>query len=90
MEVLGKIEAINPTQQVSEKFRKREFVVETEAGEHSQFIKMELQQDKCSLADKLTIGDRVKVSINLNGRKWQGPQGLQYFNTISAWKIEKL
>lgn len=90
MTIEGKVEAINPAQQISERFRKREFVVVTESAEHPQFIKIELHNDKCSLADGLTTGQKVKVHININGRKWNGGHEIQYFNSIVGWKIEKL
>lgn len=90
MEVIGKLVAIMPTNQVSEKFSKREFVVETEE-QYPQKIQMEFTQDKCSILDSYSVGDSVKVSINLRGRDWTNPQGeVKYFNTIQAWRVEKI
>jgi single-strand DNA-binding protein len=50
-----------------------------------------LVQDKVSLVDSLNVGDEVKVLFNLKGREWVSPQGeTKYFNTIDAWRIEKV
>jgi hypothetical protein len=90
MQVKGKIVAIMPTQVVSEKFSKREFVVET-PDQYPQQILFQLTQDKCSLLDSLKVGQEVDVHLNLRGRSWQNPQGeTKYFNTLEAWKIDVL
>ena len=90
MQVKGKIVAIMPTQVVSEKFSKREFVVET-PDQYPQQILFQLTQDKCSILDSLKVGQEVDVHLNLRGRSWQNPQGeTKYFNTLEAWKIDVL
>ena len=89
MELTGKIKTINPTQEVSASFRKRELVVSTEE-QYPQHILIEFNQDKCDILNNYKIGDDVKVSINLRGREWVNPQGeTKYFNSIQGWKIEK-
>ena len=90
MEVNGKIRVINPEQQVSASFRKRELVVATEE-QYPQFISINFVQDKCDLLNSYNVGDAVKVSINLRGREWVNPQGeTKYFNDIQGWRIEKV
>lgn len=90
MEVTGKIKVVNPEQQVSASFRKRELVVTTEE-QYPQHILVEFTQDKCDLLNNYTIGEAVKVSINLRGREWVNPQGeTRYFNSIQGWRIEKM
>lgn len=87
MEVIGKIKVINPTQNVSASFKKRELVVSTDE-QYVQHILIEFNQDKCDLLDKFKVGDFVKVGINLRGREWVNPQGeTKYFNTIQGWSI---
>jgi hypothetical protein len=89
MEVSGNIKVINPEQQVSPTFKKRELVVTTEET-YPQHIIIEFTQDKCDLLNSYAIGDAVKVSINLRGREWQSPQGeTKYFNSVQGWRIEK-
>jgi translation initiation factor IF-3 len=90
MEVTGKIKVINPEQQVSASFRKRELVVATEEH-YPQFISINFVQDKCDLLNSYNVGEAVKVSINLRGREWVNPQGeTKYFNDIQGWRIERL
>jgi hypothetical protein len=90
MEVTGKIKVVNPEQQVSAAFKKRELVVTTEE-QYPQHILIEFTQDKCDLLNSYSIGEPVRVSINLRGREWVNPQGeTRYFNSIQGWRIEKL
>lgn len=90
MEVTGKIKVINPEQQVSASFRKRELVVTTEE-QYPQHIMIEFTQDKCDLLNSYKSGEPVKVSINLRGREWVNPQGeTKYFNSIQGWRIERM
>lgn len=88
-ELTGRILEISPVQQVSEKFRKREFVIEyTENQQYPEYIKLELVQDKCNLLDNLKTGQEVAVMFNLKGRKWTDAKGeVKYFNSLQAWKI---
>ena len=90
MEVLGRVKVINPVQQVSASFKKRELVVTTEE-QYPQHILIEFTQDKTDLLNNYNVGEQVKVSINLRGREWVNPQGeTKYFNQIQGWKIEKM
>lgn len=90
MEVVGKIKAVNPEQQVSASFKKRELVVTTDE-QYPQHILIEFTQDKCDVLNGYKVGQSVKVGINLRGREWVNPQGeTRYFNSIQGWKIEKL
>lgn len=90
MQVAGKLVVINATQVISEKFSKREFVVEV-PGDYPQKILFQTTQDKCALLDGLQVGQEVNVSTNLRGREWISPSGeTKYFNTLEAWKIEKV
>lgn len=88
-EVQGIIKVINETQRVSDKFQKREFVITTElSSPYPQHILLQLTQDKCELIQNMQIGDEVKCQINIRGREWNGPEGVKYFNTIEAWRVE--
>jgi hypothetical protein len=89
MEVIGKIKVVNPTQNVSASFKKRELVVTTEET-YPQHILIEFTQDKCDVLDSYQVGQNVKVGINLRGREWVNPQGeTKYFNSIQGWNISK-
>ena len=87
MEITGLIKVIEPTQQVSASFKKRNLVVSTNE-EYVQHILIEFGQDKCDVLDKYSVGQEVEVSINLRGREWTNPQGeTKYFNSVQGWKI---
>jgi len=89
MEIKAKLLEIFNTQQISQSFRKREFVVEySENPQYPEYVKFELIQDKCDLMDSFKAGDMVNVSFNLKGRKWTDPKGeVKYFNSLQAWRI---
>lgn len=90
MEVIGRIKVINPTQEVSASFKKRELVVTTEE-QYPQHITIEFQQAKVDDLNSYQVGEQVKVSINLRGREWTSPQGeVKHFNTITGWRIERM
>jgi len=89
MKLIGKLFRIFDTQVVSEKYKKREFVLLVEENpSYPQMIKLEFSGDKCSLLDTFKVDQQVEVDINLKGRVWTSKEGKeQFFNTIEAWKI---
>ena len=92
-EVVGTLKAKFETQQVSEKYAKREFVIMTDTTtQYPQAINFQLSQDKCGLLDSYTVGEEMKVSFNLRGREWFNPNKniTQYFNSLEAWRLEKV
>jgi hypothetical protein len=90
MEVIGTLKAKFETQKVSDRFQKREFVLTTEANTpYPQHVSFQVTQDKCSMLDSFGDGEEIKVQFNLRGREWNGPQGIKYFNTLEAWRIER-
>lgn len=91
MEVIGTLKAKFDTQKVSDRFQKREFVLTTEANTpYPQHVSFQVTQDKCSMLDQFREGDEIRIQFNLRGREWNGPQGIRYFNTLEAWRIEKV
>ena len=87
----GKIKVINDIQEISEKFKKREFVVTDTSSMYPQDVMFQSVQDKCSMLDGYSVEDEVEVSFNLRGREWTSPDGVvKYFNTLDAWRIEKM
>ena len=89
MEITGKLKVIGEVQVFGEKgFRKRELVITTDE-QYPQMIMIEFIQDKTDLLDSYSVGQDVKVSINIRGREWINPQGeAKYFNSIQGWRIE--
>ena len=89
MEIKGKIKKISDTVQISDRFRKREFVVEySNNPDYPQPIQFELVQDRCELLDSFQEGQEVEVHFDLRGREWTSPQGqVKFFNSLQAWKL---
>lgn len=91
LEVQGKLVDVFDTQQITDKFKKREFVVETEERGYQQYVKFQLNQDKCSIIDDYKLGDEIKVAFNLSGKPYTRKTGEKdYITNIVAWKIDKM
>lgn len=89
LNIIGTIRVKGAEQQVSDKFRKREFVLTDNSTQYPQHISFQLTQDRCGLIEQFKEGDTVNVFFNLRGREWKSPQNeIRYFNTLEAWKIE--
>ncbi|HLG04051.1 MAG TPA: DUF3127 domain-containing protein [Bacteroidia bacterium] len=88
-EIKGILKIKSEEQIVTEKFRKREFVITDNTSQYPQHITLQLTQDRCNLIDKFNVGDEIRVQYNLRGREWTSKEGVvKYFNTIEAWKID--
>ena len=89
IEATGKLRAIFETKQVSERFTKREFVLELVDGKYPQTVLFQLTGDRCASLDQFQVGDEVRLEFNLRGREWRSPQGeVKYFNSLDVWRIE--
>ncbi len=91
-ELSGKLIEIFDAQQVSDNFRKREFVIEKKEtvgnNEFTDHIKFQLTQDRCNLIDAFNINDQVKISFNIRGNRWERDGKVNYFTNLAAWRIE--
>jgi single-stranded DNA-binding protein len=90
IEVTGRLHTIFATQQVSERFTKREFVVEmADNSKYPQTVLFQLTGDRCNQLDGLEVGAEVRVDFSLRGREWKSPKGeTKYFNSLDVWKVE--
>ncbi len=79
---------------MSDKFRKREFVIEKkETGNNvvfTDYIKFQLIQDKCDIINESYLNEDVRIWFNLKGNKWERDGKINYFTNLDAWKIEKI
>lgn len=85
LEITGTLFKKFETEQISDKFQKREFVVSIEDGPYTEYVKFELIGDRCDLLEPFSENEQVKVAFNLKGREWQG----KYFVNLRAWRITK-
>lgn len=87
----GILKVKNDTQVVSDKFRKREFVVTDASGNYPQDILFQLAQDRCDQLDPVNVNESVSVSFYIRGREWTSPQGeVKFFNSLDVWKVERM
>lgn len=88
--ITGTIKQIGKTQDVSDKFRKRELIITEPGGQRPQHIPIEFTQDRCGLLDGFTNGEEVSVVCYVNGREWTGKDGVtKYFLSLSGNRIER-
>jgi len=94
LEVTGKLIQKYDTVQVSEKFKKREFVVElTEeinGNNYINYAKLQLAQAKCDIIDRFNHGDMVKVNFNIKGQSYVDKKDgtTKYISNLDAWRVE--
>ena len=87
LKVTGKLIVKGDTQQVSDKFRKREFVIEITENGYTNYAKFQLTQTKCELLDRHNEGDTVEVSFNIKGNKWEKDGRVNFITNLEAWKV---
>jgi len=90
-ETTGKIHTLFETKQVTERFRKREFVVElADNPRYPQHVLFQMTGDRCEGLDGFSVGDEIRVEFSLRGREWKSPSGdVKFFNSLDVWKVEK-
>jgi len=87
-ETTGKLFKKFETKQISDRFRKREFVVEIEDGRYPQTVLFQLTGDRCEVLDGFEEGQQVQVEFSLRGREWTSPKGeIRYFNSLDVWSV---
>ena len=91
LKIEGKLKRVKDVQQITDTFKKREFVIETDE-QYPQIIGFETIQDKVGLIDGFQVGEMVEVFFNLRGREWQKDANseVRVFNSLHAWRIQKL
>jgi hypothetical protein len=92
LEVTGKLIEKYDTQNVSDRFRKREFVLEL-ADEingtvYTNYAKMQLVQNKCDILDRFNIGEVLRVNFNIKGTRYDKDGRTNYFSNLDAWRVE--
>lgn len=92
LEITGRLQVLNNTQVVSDKFKKREFVIaieeEINGKTYTNYAKMQCVQQKCEILEKFNEGDIVKVSFNIKGNSYEKNGKQVYISNLDAWRIE--
>lgn len=91
-EITGRLVEKYDTQVISDKFKKREFVIEiseqVNGSTYTNFAKIQLVQNKCDLLDRFNPGDVVKVNFSIRGNVWEKEGKKNYITNLDAWRIE--
>ena len=88
----GVVEEVGQTQSFgSNGFTKREVIVGNDIDSESRYpnpVKFTFKKNNCALLDGISKGQRVKVRFAIDGRRWEGQKGVQYFVDLTGLKIE--
>lgn len=83
-EIEGTLHKKFDTEQKSQTFQVRDFVILINESGYDNYIKFQLTQDRCDLIAPVAEGSKIKVHFDLRGREWNE----KYFTNLNAWKIE--
>ena len=88
-EVMGTVHKIFDELQVTERFRKRDFVLLIDDNGYPQHIRFQVVQDRCQLLDTIREGQTVTVHFDLSGKEYIKPgEEPRYYTDLRAWKID--
>lgn len=83
--VAGRVASIGETQTFASGFAKREIIVEASANEsYKNPVALTLKKDDVAKADSLSVGDGVEVEGFIDGREWNGPNGVRHFIDLTV------
>jgi single-strand DNA-binding protein len=89
VELNGTLHEVYPTQQITDKFKKRDFILEIPNGNYLQHIKCEATGNTCEKLDGVRIGSQVFAKCDLRGRIYQKKDGTKgQMNSLVAWEIK--
>lgn len=91
MEIAGKIYRIDEVQSITDRFRKREFILSRERdgynGTYVEYIKLQLEQRDVFLINDFEIGDNVVVKFEVKGRLYEKNGEEIVVNSLKALDI---
>jgi|TARA_R100000084_G_scaffold38927_2_gene15706 hypothetical protein len=83
MRLKGKLIKINQEQVINDKFKKREFIIETFDEKYPQTINFQLNNNNVSLIDDFNVGEAVEVEFRISGKLWTDKNGVERcFNNL--------
>jgi len=95
MQTKGFISHIGQTEQVTDKFAKRDVVIEIEElNQNSGQYYSHLEAFQCinnntSVLDNFRIGDEVVINFNIKSNKVEKDGVVRFFTNLTAYKIDK-
>lgn len=90
--VEGTLHLKGDVQQITQRFSKREFVIELDkASRYPQFVSFQLTGHRMNLLDEFHVGEELEVEFRLNGRQWTSPKGeVRYFNSLPVFGLKRV
>jgi len=91
MNTSGRLHAVFDTKQITERFHKREFVLEiSENSNFPQHVAFELTGDRVGEIEAFKVGDTLEVEFSLRGREWTSRTGeVKYFNSLDVRSVRQ-
>lgn len=92
-EIKGRVLAVGETKAYGNNgFEKREVIVDCAPPQArwNNPLPFTLSKERCALGDGIAEGDEVTIQFALNGREWNGPNGVRYFIDLSVLSLEKV
>ena len=93
-EYKGVVEEVGETKSFGANgFTKRELVVGNDVDSTNKYpnpVLFTFKKDNCALLNAVKKGDRVNIRFSIDGRRWDGPNGVRYFTDLTGWKIAVL
>lgn len=95
LELVGTLYEIFDEQQITPTFKKREFVLEVvdespTGMTFTNYANFQLVNNSCSLVDHFEKGEKLKVSFNVRGNKWERDGVVRYITNLNAWRVERV
>lgn len=95
LELVGTLYEIFDEQQITPTFKKKEFVLEVvdespTGMTFTNYASFQLINNSCGLIDNFEKGEKVKVSFNVRGNKWERDGVVRYITNLNAWRVERV
>ena len=92
-QITGRVAEVYPVNIISERFRKREFVIEHKDSSSKQvyvdYIKFQLTQDRCEIIDESWLRQDVTVNFNIRGNRWEKNGVTNYITNLNALSVTR-
>ena len=88
--VTGELLEVGPIQTFGAKgFQKRRLVIETSADpdKWTNPVAVSLTKDRVTMGDHLKVGSTLAIEGYVDGRRWDGPKGTQFFVDLVAASV---
>ena len=82
IKISGTVHKIGEVQQITEKFSKRQLVIDT-GDKFAPYLPIDFSGKNLDAPTRLSVGQEVTVYLNLGGRESKG----KFWPNISGWKI---